>query len=353
MKRAAMIILAGCLALNLVSCKTEAPGQHEHEGAGMKAEQPRIDYYTCSMHPFIRQPGPGRCPVCGMPLVPKYATLPTSGSPVPPSAEGRSEVNMSEEKLQLIGVKTEAAAPHALAREIEAFGRVAYDPDLFVAQNDYLIARRTGGSGLGGLQGSLVKAARARLELMGMSAAEIDALGKSGRAQGDLVLPEKDGSVWLYGSVFESDLPWVKPGTAVEIAIPGNPKTLTGAVASLDPTIDAGTRTAQFRLRVSNSEGQFKPNMFVRMRIRGGGENALAVPENALIDTGKRKLVYVETAPGRFLPREVTTGAYGTGYVEIRSGLTAGDKVVTQGGFFLDSESSMKAAAGAGGGHQH
>jgi Cu(I)/Ag(I) efflux system membrane fusion protein len=88
--------------------------------------------------------------------------------------------------------------------------------------------------------------------------------------------------------------------------------------------------------------------------LDGGGEEVLALPGDALIDTGKRKLVYVETGPGTFEPREVTTGRYGTAYVEILSGLAAGEKVVTRGNFLIDSESSLKAAhANGGGGHQH
>jgi Cu(I)/Ag(I) efflux system membrane fusion protein len=336
----------------LAGCKSKTADRPEHLEEGVHQEEKKILYYTCSMHPFIRQNEPGQCPVCGMTLVPKYAE--GEETEPQPSAAGRSPVKIDAAKRQLIGVATEEAKTRPLVREIDVFGRVAFDPDLYVAQADYLVARRTGGGGLGELQSGLVRSARARLELLGMSEAQIRDLEKSGRAQGGLVVPRKDEGVWLYGSVFESDLPWIRSGTPVTVEIPGTGKTLTGSVASLSPTIDPDTRTAQIRVHVSNSEGGLRPGLFVKLKLDAGGEEVLALPGDALIDTGKRKLVYVETGPGTFEPREVTTGRYGTAYVEILSGLGVGEKVVTRGNFLIDSESSLKAAhANGGGGHQH
>ncbi len=359
-------LLGFALALSLAACKpvpkaqkmNEVSPAHEHmqeehlSAPGEKGE-PEILYYTCSMHPFIRQDEPGRCPVCGMPLVPKYAER--GGPEIPPETNmGRAPVKISEEKLQLIGVKTEAVKKRPLIREIESSGRVAYDPDLYLAQAEYLIARRTGGEDLDGLQGSLARAGRSRLKLLGMSDAQIRDLEKQGRPQGNLVVPEKGDEVWVYGSLFESDLPWVSAGTPVELLLPGGGKTLSTSVASLDPTIDPMTRTAQFRVKVPNLEGTLRPGLFVKLKVQAGGENLLAIPDGALIETGKGKIVYLESQPGHFEPRQVQTGKFGTGFVEIISGLTEGERVVTQGNFMIDSESSMKGSfSGSGGGHQH
>jgi Cu(I)/Ag(I) efflux system membrane fusion protein len=348
-------LLALLLLATLAACKSKSDavkmpeGLSEHEHVRETAE-PEILYYTCSMHPFIRQDEPGPCPVCGMPLVPKYAEQ-GGGEARPELSLGRAPVSISEAKLQLIGVKTEAVQRRPLVREIEASGRVAYDPDLYLAQSEYLVARRTGGGGLNGLQGSLVRAARSRLELLGMSDAQIRDLERRGRPQGGLLVPEKGEEIWIYGSLFESDLPWVRAGTPVEVFIPGMEKPLSTAVVSIDPVIDAVTRTAQFRVKVSGPESMMRPGLFVKLKVLAGGETVLAIPDNAMIETGKGRIVYVESSPGHFEPRPVQTGKYGTHFVEVTSGLAEGERVVTNGNFMIDSESSMKGSFS--GGHQH
>ncbi len=355
-KKILFIFLMGMILAAQGGCK-RSPHTHEEIPAKTPGGQ-EILAYTCSMHPFIRQKEPGRCPVCGMDLVPVYAEAPAGQEgrgmeSQPAMVSGRTSLNLSEEKQQLIGVKTALVEQRPLIREIEASGRVAYDPELFVAQSDYLIARRTGGGDLGGMQGGLTRAARSRLLLLGMSEAQIRDLERRGKAQGSLVVPQGGEEVWIYASLFESDFPFVKPGTAVEVVLPNTGSIRTTEVASIDPVVNSNTRTAQARFKISNSEGELRPDMFVTARLKADLGQVLALPEGAVLDTGKRQLVYVKTGEGRFTPREIKIGRRGTDFAEVLEGLSAGDQVVTQGAFLIDSESSLKAGLSGGGGHKH
>src|SRR5262249_11528838 len=105
--------------------------------------------------------------------------------------------------------------------------RVAYDPDLLIAQSDYLVARHTGGGELGGLQGGFMKAARTRLQLLGMSETQIRDLERRGKADLNLLLPQYGQAVQVNASVFESDLPWIRSGMTVQVQLPGEEKPLS------------------------------------------------------------------------------------------------------------------------------
>ena len=129
------------LLMFLPACR-HAPDNGRQAAAKPAGETRDVLYYTCSMHTFIREAKPGRCPVCGMELVPIFAESGAAQHQHPEAGgvAGRAPVALSTDKLQISGVKTEGVARHHLIREIEAPGRVAYDPGLYVAQSDFLIA---------------------------------------------------------------------------------------------------------------------------------------------------------------------------------------------------------------------
>jgi Cu(I)/Ag(I) efflux system membrane fusion protein len=308
---------------------------------------PAIEYYTCSMHPQIHREEPGNCPICGMALVPVYATS-KSSEHQHGSAESqgqRGPVELDEGRRQWIGIKVEPAAKRKLSREIAVSARVANDPDLLVAQSDYLAARRTGGGELGGLQSGLVLAAKNRLKLLGMDEAEIGELSRRGRADLGLLLPTPGQALWIYASVFESDLPWVSPGMAAEVELPGGEKRSI-QVESIAPALDPATRTANLRLRLNDSPASLRPGMFLPVRLRSETEAKLVIPAEALIDTGAESLVFVETAPGNYEPRRVQVGRRGSGEVEILGGLSEGERIVSSGNFLIDSESRLRSGRG-------
>lgn len=325
-----------------------------HEGhAPAKAEEKKILYYVDPMHPWYKSDKPGKAPDCGMDLVPVYAEG-EGAETQPTAAMDRVKVKVSGEKQQLIGVTTAAVEARPLERDIYATGRVAYDPDLLVAQSEYLTALKTGGGALGGLQGGLVQAAKTRLQLLGMNEPQISELRRKGKPNLNLLVPQKGESVWIYASLYESDLPWVEPGAPAQVILGSTGQVFDTHLASIDPVIDPVSRTAQARLQLSNPEGKFKPEMYVRVRVKAQGGRVLAIPESALIETGTRHIAYVDAGAGAFQPREVKIGRRGTGYVEVLGGLAEGDRVVTNGNFLIDSESRLKATLSGGtGGHQH
>jgi Cu(I)/Ag(I) efflux system membrane fusion protein len=118
-------------------------------------------------------------------------------------------------------------------------------------------------------------------------------------------------------------------------------------VTYLYPTVDEKTRTVKVRIALANPKGELRPEMFANVVIRGTPRRALVVPDSAIIDTGTRRIAFVDLGGGRLQPREVQLGEHAEGLYEVRSGLAEGEQVATGASFLLDSESQLKAAVGA------
>ncbi|MBS0395588.1 MAG: efflux RND transporter periplasmic adaptor subunit, partial [Proteobacteria bacterium] len=261
-----------------------------------------------------------------------------------------------------------------------------YSPDLVTAQEDYRVAvaalealndgepeARAGAERL--VAGSLE-----RLRNWDIAEAELAALRRGGaprrtltlRAQRDGVVIDKPArvgmrfmpgeplyqiadlsAVWLVASVFEQDLGLVHVGQGAEatlVAYPG--RTFKGTVAFVSPVLAPETRTAEVRLEFANREGLLKPAMYASVALAAGpAAPRLAVPDSAVLDTGTRQLVLVDRGGGAFEPRHVTVGARADGYAEILAGLSAGDAVVVDGNFLIDSESNLGSAVRGLAGH--
>ncbi len=344
------ILLIPLLIFSFYACSKK----EKAESGSVLRDSKKIEYYTCSMHTFIHESKPGNCPICGMKLVPVYSEAESQPSTpqtesAPAKIPGMSSVRLSNEKQQLIGVTTALVERRMLTREIHAAGRVAFDPELLVAQNEFLIASKTSGGVLGGIQNNLSRAAQVRLKLLGMSELQIQDLKRRGKSQMSLILPQKEDRVWIFASIFESDLPWVKVGTPAEVMIPGSSQTHQSNVESIDPMIDPMTRTGKVRLRISNSEGELKSDMFLRVLLKSQETEELAIPESAVLDTGTQQIAFVDKGEGKFEPRQLKLGKRGSDYTEVLSGVSSGEKVVTNANFLLDSESRLKSAlAGMG-----
>ncbi|MDD5136931.1 MAG: efflux RND transporter periplasmic adaptor subunit, partial [Candidatus Omnitrophica bacterium] len=115
-----------------------------------------------------------------------------------------------------------------------------------------------------------------------------------------------------------------------------------GEVVSINPVLDAATRTNQVRIRIPNPEDKLKPEMFVNAQIKSNLGEKLAIDENAVLDTGLRKIVYLSKEGGLLESREVKLGSKAEGYYEVLDGLEEGDIVVTSGNFLIDSETRLK-----------
>jgi Cu(I)/Ag(I) efflux system membrane fusion protein len=122
-------------------------------------------------------------------------------------------------------------------------------------------------------------------------------------------------------------------------------RTFTGTVTRIYPHLTMGTRTARLRIELPNPNGDLRPGMYADVEIATGADKpVVAVPDDAVIDTGAKQVVLVDKGEGRFEPRPVRLGVRGDGYVEIRDGIVAGDRVVTSANFLIDAESNLKAA---------
>ena len=163
-------------------------------------------------------------------------------------------------------------------------------------------------------------------------------------------------SVWVDARLYEMDLPLVRVGQEAAVSLSeGTQPALRGKVIYVSPTVDPETRTATARLEFPNSDGRLKPGMFATAEISVDLGEKLAVPAEAVLDSGVRRILFVDKGKGLLDPREVTVGAKGDGVWEILGGLEEGETVVVSGNFLVDSESRLKAALeGAGSpGHQH
>ena len=344
------------------------------------------EIYYCPMHPDFTSDKPGSCGICGMSLVkrespdrePKegknkilYYRNPmnpeiTSSAPmkdsmgmdyVPVYEEGSGAkekgVYIAPEEQQLIGVTKEKVGKRRLTHQIVTVGEIAYDPNLYVAQEEYIqalkIAAATKDSVLTSVaerSGSLLKASGKKLSLLGMSKAQIEELAKRGSAQENLYLPTDSDSVWAYMTIYEYEIGLIGEGIPVEVdvvAFPG--EVFKGKITAITPVLNAQTRAMKIRAEIENPEHKLKPQMFVNARINIDLGEKLAVPETAVIDTGMRKIVYVVKQDDTFEQRDVTLGQKALGYFEALEGLREGDIVVTSGNFLVDSESKLKGAS--------
>jgi membrane fusion protein, copper/silver efflux system len=220
-----------------------------------------------------------------------------------------------------------------------------------------------------------VKSARQRLSLWDIDKEQIDQIENSGEPiravvvrspvsgfvsaktalQGMKIAPPDTlydimdlSSIWIQADVYEVNLPFVKIGQPALIQLPYQPgKTLRGRVAFIDPVLDEKTRTVKARLEFSNPGEMLKPEMYVDVIFGGYRGRGIAVPDSAVISTGERTIVFVSKGDGIFEPREVTVGTKVRGFYEIKTGISAGEKVVTGANFLLDSESKLKASMAA------
>lgn len=336
-----------------------ACGTHVTEPAGKK-----VLYWTDPMMPGYKAEGPGKSPM-GMDLVPVYeesGAQPRAGNRAP---EGYAPILVTPQKRQLIGVRTGTVEKRRLTKTIRTVGRIAYDPELYQAQQEYLSAIRAwkeagqgGPAEAVGRAKQLVDSSRVRLRILGLSQQMIDEVAAQDGPDKSLLVTDPGGKAWLYAPVYEYELPLVRVGQTVEAESPSLPgHKWSGVVRSVDSVLDPVTRTARVRAQVTDEPGVLKPEMFVNCSVTVDGGQVLAMPAEALFDTGAQRIVFVDKGEGLFEPRDVTVGMRAGDFYEVKSGLSEGESVVTSGNFLIDSESRLHAALeGAGassGGHAH
>lgn len=260
-----------------------------------------------------------------------------------------------------------------------------YSPELVATQQEYLVALRNleikpeGATEPEDWARRLAAASRTRLERWDMPPQEIDLLEKERvprrtvvinsprqgvvlsktAVQGMNVEPGMNmfsiadlSTVWVQADLYERDLLHIRVGQQCSLAIEAMPgRTLSGVVDFISPVVDEATRTAKVRLKFDNSGGVLKPGMYGTVQITHELTKGLALPEEALIDTGERKIVFVAAGEGRFEPREIQVGNHVDEFYQVLSGLSPSDMVVIGAQFLLDSESRLRASGGKAPGH--
>jgi Cu(I)/Ag(I) efflux system membrane fusion protein len=155
--------------------------------------------------------------------------------------------------------------------------------------------------------------------------------------------------VWVFAEVPEASIPAVRVGTTAQLDFAASGRAPFAArVDFLYPTLTERTRTLKVRLTVANPRGTLRPGLYGTAAFEAAGAPTITVPRDAVVDTGRQQHVFVAVGD-RFEPRPVTPGVQLADRVEIRSGLTEGDRIVSAGVFLLDSESRLRATGGAGG----
>ncbi len=301
----------------------------------------KLLYYRNPMDPTVTSPVAMKDQM-GMDYVPVYEPE--------ASTVGGPHITITPEKQQLIGVEITPVKVLDLVKTVRASGKVAYDPELASAQEEFIQAlnaeTQVKDSPLKDQidrAGDLSAASRNKLKLLGMSDEQLVQLEKSRQVDTGLYLPAKGEAVWVYASVYEYEIALIKDGLDADIeatAFPG--EKFSGKVVSLNPVLDAMTRTNQVRVKVVNPESKLKPEMFVNVLIRVDLGKKLAVPVSAVLDTGLRKVVYVAQADNVMESREVKLGVKTDDLYEVLSGLSEGENVVTSGNFLVDSESKLE-----------
>jgi len=255
-----------------------------------------------------------------------------------------------------------------------------YSPDLVSAQQEYLLARENARAlsdsdvpGARESADSLLRASRERLRLWDLNDAAVAALERSGKPKlaqtiyspisgvvtekaalkGHAVEPGMVlykiadlSTIWVYGDIYEYELPLVHVGQEATISLSYDPTAhFTARVSYISPTLDPKTRTAKVRFELKNSaEHVLRPEMYgtVELHVRLG--ERLIVPSTAVLDSGRRQVVFVDGGDGRLMPRQVKVGDRFDDTLEIVDGLQPGERIVTSGNFLVDSESKLQAA---------
>ena len=351
--------------------------------------------FTCSMHPQVRNPGPGLCPICHMELVPRDSAGHTAGP----------GITIDPIVVQNMGVRTELVREGELARELRWFGTLAiaqpsvrditikfsavverlyadrdgmpieagaplmdlYAPDLLQAAERLIAAKRSGDA-------AALQATRLRLSRWDVPDAQVEAWLQSeafGRtipwpspvggtvlqrsivqgsalAAGSSALRIADlTTLWLEAKVPSADLAFVPPGTDAEVHLDGGTEPVRAKVLEILPTIDETLRMGTVRLAVPNPTRALRPGQFGQVRLRVVvAARALQIPDAAVLDSGLRQLAYVALGNGRFEARTLELSAHGEGgMVAVRRGVQLGEHVVTSGQFLLDAESRLREGA--------
>lgn len=257
-----------------------------------------------------------------------------------------------------------------------------YSPEAVAAQEEYLaFLKHSNESASSGAYGSvfqedakrITESARQRLKYWDISEKQIKEIEKTGKAKRTITLyspasgyvTAKNVSegmridagtelfnavslddLWIIADVYEDELKYINVGSKANVTLTGIPNVVYQLTADyIYPEVSQKTRTLKVRFLVNNRSGLLKPSMYTEILAKFPAGRILAVPSDAVIDDGKRKIVFVNLGEGRFEPREILAGSDNSGYTEVRQGLSEGETVARGANFLLDSEAQLKGIA--------
>ncbi|MFH1277129.1 MAG: efflux RND transporter periplasmic adaptor subunit [Candidatus Eisenbacteria bacterium] len=381
------------------------PLKKSTSGSGTKEK--KIKYWVAPMDPSFISDKPGKSPM-GMDLVPVYEegaesdravvidpavvqnigvrTGEVTRGSLAKTIRATGEIVEDETRVGIVNLKIAGWIENVFVDETGQAVRKGdplleiYSPQLVTTQEEYLIAlenlRRVEDA-----PGEVVAAARRTLEstrrrllYWDVTEGQIADLERAGEVRktlairspftgvvtmksalpGQKVAPGTDlyhvadlSGIWVKASVFDSDLPYVRLHQEAAMTLSFLPgKTFTGTVTFISPVLNPKTRDLSIRLEFPNDGGLLKPGMYADVAIRSVlDESAVLIPEEAVIRSGKRNVVFIARGEGRFVPTEVKLGPRGEeNTIQVIAGVLPGERVVTSAQFLLDSESSFQEA---------
>ncbi len=393
-----IVIAAPTLLIGLMLGWLIFGGDGGMEQSSVKEGIEKNEVWTCSMHPQIRQNEPGKCPICGMELVP----VDDNGDQL------AMEVEMSPAAMQLADIETAVIKKETPVKQLRLNGKVQPDETEVFSQSSHLPGRieqlmisYTGervekGQILGMIyspelvtaqeelfeaykirkaQPQLYQAAREKLKNWKLTVEQIDEIVEQGAIKEQFpILADVSGvvlkkkvklgdyvkrgesiyeiadlsQVWVLFDIYESDISWVNDGDEVTFSVKSYPgEEFSGTIAFIDPVIDARTRVAQARVKMHNPSRKLKPEMLVEGVVKNPlreKNEAIVVPKSAVMWTGERSLVYIKHVREdkiSFSMREVTLGeALGNQYI-IKEGLESGEEIAVHGTFSIDAAAQL------------
>lgn len=359
--------------------------------------------WTCSMHPQIRMDKPGKCPICGMDLIPANTQKKKNKHHHDPN-----EISISPEAARLAGIETDVVRKSTAQKEIRLLGRIKpderylytqsahipgrierlyvnftgerifkgqklakiYSPELLTAQKELFEAMK-----IKSINPQLYQSVRNKLKLWKLTDEQIQMIEQKGEIVEYIdILSDYDGIVmkrmvengdhvkegqglfeiadlshlWILLEAYESDLPWIKLGNSVEFMVQGKGNQLyRGKVDYIMPFIDPQRRVAFIRVDFYNPKLDLLPEMYVDGLIRSKLNNdveQLIIPKSAVLWTGKRSIVYVavpERSTPTFLMREIELGADMGDFYIVKSGLKEGEEIAVNGTFRIDAAAQL------------
>jgi RND family efflux transporter MFP subunit len=345
-------------------------------GACTKSESPatvaKIDFWTCAMHPAVHSKKPGKCPICGMDLVPvekgrgesPVEEFKTAEFTVPIERQQQMGVAFSEARIRPIRFDLRSVGTIEVdkAQESECVAHVdgyieqlhvtspgemvkAGQPLLTIYSSDLrspeqelvnLLKVRTNGSVPASSLDQLFDSARRRLKYLNVSPVEISELERTQQPTDRLLVrspcdgvvsevPMKVGTavksgdklmtlldlshLWLWASFYENEVGLLKVGQPATITLPAFPDNLfTGSISAISPTIDPANGTVKVRIDIPNPADQLRPGMHADIIVQVDGGEGLTIPSDSVLPTGSRMLVFIEKGAGRFEPRFIQVG---------------------------------------------